>query len=167
MDSAASVMHRRAMPANQSRWTTVLALALVGALLAALGSLAGPVSSASATTWSRDDDYLHFPPWRPHFRECLPVRRLALNGTYRWRAYTKHWAHRNEWHQRFPRLRGRYNWFVCRQHIAGKGYRIDTQLSNMLTGGRVFLKHSWYGGWYGDGSYEWGSTLDRVGPFGR
>ena len=102
---------------------TAFALTLVTASIVALGSLGGPVSSASATSWIRDDDYLHFPPWRPNFRECLPARTLKLDGRYRWRSYTMHWAHRDDpnWHQRFPRLRGRYSWSVCRRHIAGRG----------------------------------------------
>jgi hypothetical protein len=149
----------------QTRTAVVLTLAL--ASIATLGSLAGAASPASATAWSRDDDYLHFPPWRPHATECVPVRQLQLDGRYRWRAYTVHWAHRNNpnWDQRSPRLRGRYSWFVCRRHIAGKGYRIETELVNLRTAGRVYLRHSWYGGSYGDGRYEWGSTLDRVGSF--
>jgi hypothetical protein len=145
---------------------TVLALALVAAAIAAVGSLAGPVSSASATTSSHKSTYLHFPPWRPHFRECLPPRVLRLNGTYEWRAYTTHWAHpRNPfWKGRRVRLLGRYAWFVCRQHLP-RGYRIDTALTNQAAGGgQVELQHYQFGGVYGDGSYDWGSTLVRVGP---
>jgi hypothetical protein len=143
------------------------ALALILGVVATCGSAAGPVALASATTWNRDNDYLHFPPWRPEFRECQTYRELELNGRYRWRAYTVHWAHRNDpnWDQRFPRLRGRYRWFACRYHVAGKGYRIESDITNLATGGRIFLKHAWYGGRYGDGRYEWGSSLDRVGRF--
>ena len=117
--------------------------------------------------WTRESDHLHFPPWRPGFRECHPYRERKLNGRYRWRAYTVHWAHRNDpsWHQRFPRLRGRYRWFACRYHVAGKGYRIESDFTNLATGGRIWLEHAWYGGRYGDGRYEWGSSLDRVGRF--
>ena len=143
---------------------TVLALALVAASIAALGSLAGPVSPASATTSLQAHNYLHFPPWRPTGRFCLRPRQLQLNGTYAWRAFTAHWAHpRNRfWQGRRVRLRGRYAWFVCRQHLA-KGYRIDTALTNQTGGGQVELSHHQFGGVYGDGSYDWGSTLDRVG----
>jgi hypothetical protein len=155
------------MQTKQAR--TALALALVAASTAAVGSLAGPVSSASATTWSRTHTYLHFPPWRPTGRFCLTPRVLRLNGTYQWRAYTSHWAHPRDpfWNGRRVRLRGRYAWFVCRQHLR-RGYRIDTALNNQVGGGgQVELAHHQFGGVYGDGSYDWGSTLDRVGPFRR
>jgi hypothetical protein len=42
---------------------------------------------------------------------------------------------------------------------------METDLVNERTAGAVSLEHSWYGGSYGDGNYEWGSRLDRVGPF--
>ena len=115
------------------------ALALILGVVAACGLAAGPVAPASATTWNRDNDYLHFPPWRPEFRECQRYRELKLNG--------------------------RYRWFACRYHVAGKGYRIESDITNLATGGRIFLEHAWYGGRYGDGRYEWGSSLDRVGRF--
>jgi hypothetical protein len=43
--------------------------------------------------------------------------------------------------------------------------RIESDITNPATGGRIFLKDVWYGGRYGDGRYEWGSSLDRVGRF--
>jgi hypothetical protein len=144
------------------------ALALVVASIVALGSLAGAVSSASATTWSHTQTYLHFPPWSSG-RHCLPARFLQLNGTYEWRAYFTHWAHRDNpfWEGRRVRLRGRYGWFVCRQHLR-TGYRIDAGFTNQVGGGgQVELSYSFFGGLYRDGTYDWGSTLDRVGPFGR
>jgi len=150
------------MQTKQAR--TALALALVAASIAMLSSLAGPVSPASATTSSHTSTYLHFPPWRPSFRHCLRPRVLQLNGVYHWRAYTAHWAHPGNpfWNGRRVRLVGRYTWFVCRQHLP-KGYRIDTALTNQVGGGQVELAHHQFGGLYGDGSYDWGSTLDRVG----
>jgi hypothetical protein len=146
---------------------TLLALALAAASIAALGSLAGPISSASAITSSHKWSYLHFPPWQQR-GECLPARSLQLNGTYRWRAYTTHWAHPRDpaWAARLRPLRGRYSWFVCRDHLR-KGYRIRTALTNQHGGGTVELDHYQYGGEYGDGSYDWGSTLNRVGRFRR
>src|SRR4051812_2411407 len=126
-----------------------LVLAFVAASIAALGSLAGPVSSASATTSSHTQTYLHFPPWRPSGRHCLPARFLQLNGTYEWRAYFTHWAHpgNSSWQGRRVRLRGRYGWFVCRQHLH-TGYRIDTALTNQVGGGQVELAHSYFGAPY-------------------
>lgn len=151
---------------NDKQARTALALTLVTAFTAALGTLAGPVSSASATTSSHAETYLHFPPWRPTGRFCLSPRVLQLNGTYQWRAYTTHWAHPGNpfWNGRRVRLRGRYAWFVCRQHLP-RGYRIDTALTNQATGGQVELSHHQFGGYYGDGTYDWGSTIDRVGAF--
>jgi hypothetical protein len=146
---------------------TALALALVVASVAALGSLAGPVSPASAATWRHATDYLHFPPWQQR-GECLLAYWIELNGTYHWRAFTTHWAHpRNPAaHSRRVRLRGLYKWFVCRDHLR-TGYRIRTAITNSHTGGTVYLEHHEFGGRYGDGNYDWGSTIERRGPFGR
>lgn len=158
------------MQIKQTR--TAFALALVAACIAALGSLAGPVSSASASTWHHRWSYLHFPANPRVQLPCVPTRRIYLAaGRYRWRIFSYHWAHPKHPsdNTRVVRLaRGWYRWDDCLGHFlhhVGEPdyiYRLRSTLRRLATGGRVYNDKAWEDGSFGDGSYHWGSTLDRI-----
>jgi hypothetical protein len=149
---------------NQIRITLALAFAV-----ASLGSLAGPVSSASAHTWHHRWSYLHFPA-SSNFVQCVPPRRIHLaGGRYVWRAFTYHWAHPNNPRDTWttgPRLGGGwYLWNDCLKRFRERGryiYHLTGILQQQATGLRLYNDGLFHRGRYGDGRYHWGSTLDRV-----
>jgi hypothetical protein len=64
--------------------------------------------------------------------------------------------------------RGWYRWDDCLGHFlhhVGEPdyiYRLRSTLRRLATGGRVYNDKAWEDGSFGDGSYHWGSTLDRI-----
>jgi hypothetical protein len=146
-----------------------LALACVVASLAALGSLAGPVSSASAHTWHHRWSYLHFPA-PSNFVQCVASRRIRLaRGAYRWRAFVLHRAHPNDQgHTKLSTVRvggGRYLWNDCLKPARYHGryvYRLTSILHHLASGVRLYNDRLVQRGGWGDGRYHWGSTLDRA-----
>jgi hypothetical protein len=135
--------------------TTIVAALAVAAMLAL------SAASASATTWHHEWSYFHFPAV-PGDASGLGGRTLTLKGTYRWRAFSAHWAHQDRptARSRTLRLYGRYRWDDLMQ-VEGSRYVHTSALTNLSTGGQVTI---WYvrDGRYGDGQYHWGSTLDNV-----
>jgi hypothetical protein len=153
--------HGQEVPRMRLRATS-LAVALTAAGFAVAGSLS-VAAPASATTWNHKWSYLHFPA-RPHAGEPNPSRTLTLNGTYRWRAFSAHWAHTDypRATSRTVRLHGRYRWTDDLRQAAIEGDYIHVStIRNLRTGGKVLL-HYIENGRYGDGRYHWGSTLDNV-----
>lgn len=135
--------------------------AAVFAVLAVV-ALAVAAAPARASTWNHKWSYLHFPANLEDQDSTYPARRLTLNGTYRWRAFSYHWAHPGQpsAKPRTVRLHGRYDWLDT-LHKEGTRYRHTSTLTNVRTGGRVWLIH-YETGRFGDGQYHWGSTLDNV-----
>ena len=139
-------------------------VALVAVSIATAGSLAGPVSSASATTSIDMLNFLNFPHRGSQSSICSVARRLRLSGTYGFRAYAAHRLHPNQFFAatRRLRLRGVYAWQVCLLRNLDGPYGIQARIRNMATGGRAKVQHNEYGGVWGDGYYDWGSTIDNV-----
>ena len=137
-----------------------LTIALATAALAAAASLSA-AATASATTYHHTHTYLHFPPRAADARSMTP-RTITLNGTYRWRAFSAHWAHedRPTAVPRIVKLHGRYEWHDG-FYISGGHYRHYSALVNVRTLGRVSIDYS-QPATYGDGNYHWGSTLNNV-----
>jgi hypothetical protein len=130
------------------------------AALAAAGSLS-TAATASATTYHHTQTYLHFPP-RDKDAVSMTDRTMRLNGTYRWRAFSAHWAHedRPTAIPRIVRLHGTYTWHDG-WWISDGHYRHYSSLVNVRTDGRVSIDYP-QPATYGDGTYHWGSTLDNV-----
>jgi hypothetical protein len=156
----------RGMANKQMRIT--LALAFVVASLVALGSLAGPVSTASAHTWNHRYSELIVPSPTSDFIECVPTRRIHLaGGQYRFHAFIHHTGHRpinrDTW-TTHPRLDGGwYHWRSCiapvksNRHI----YHLTATIRNEASGVTLYNDSLYYKGRYGSGRYHWGSVLDR------
>src|SRR5262245_32015017 len=107
------------MPIKQIRMVAV-------ASLAALGSLAGPVSIVSAHTWDHRTSYLRVPP-PSNFVQCAPGRRIHLTGgRYRWHAFIHHTGHR---------AINRDTWTTV-QRIGGGWYRWNDCLRPVERNGR-------------------------------
>ncbi len=123
-------------------------MALVAVSIATAGSLAGPVSSASATTSIDMLNFLNFPHRGSQSSICSVARRLRLSGTYGFRAYAAHRLHPNQFFAatRRLRLRGVYAWQVCLLRNLDGPYGIQAQIRNMATGGRAKVQHNEYGG---------------------
>ena len=149
-------MHRR--PGRRARVASSCATVVISAI-----ALASSAPSAAASTWNHQWDYLHFPP-RVGDGSPGPSRTITLNGTYRWRSFSAHWAHQDQptARSRTLRLVGRYSWrdtlYISPPR---RTYLHVSELVNTRTGGRVTIEYTETGG-YGDGQYHWGSTLDNV-----
>jgi hypothetical protein len=141
-----------------------LALALVAASLAAVGSLAGPVSTASAAASIDHLNYLDFPHRGSQVPICSVARRMRLRGTYTFRAYSAHRLHPQQVfaNTRILRLHGVYAWQVCLLRNYDGPYVVWAQVRNMATGGKAQIKHAQWGGVWGDGYYDWGTQIDNV-----
>ena len=146
-----------------------LALAVVIASVAGIGSLAGPVSMASAHTWHHRWSRLIVPA-PTNFAACVPTRRIHLaGGQYRWHAFIHHTGHpeinRDTW-TTGPRLGGGwYAWDDCLTPVKSNGryiYHLTGTLHQLATGLRLYNDGLFYKGRYGSGTYHWGSVLDRT-----
>jgi hypothetical protein len=146
-----------------------LALGFVLASVAAVGSLAGPVSKASAHTWHHRRSHLIVPA-PTNFVACVATRRIHLaGGQYRWHAFVHHTGHReinrDTW-TTGPRLGGGwYAWDDCLTPVKSNGryiYHLTGTLRQLATGLRLYNDGLFYKGRYGSGTYHWGSVLDRV-----
>jgi hypothetical protein len=154
------------------RSLTRVALALVCAGVSALASLAGPTATASATASIDMLNFLDFNlrPGAPAFETCSAERTIPRRGTYRGRdyyvrAYSGSRKRIGEPVSSKPlrlTLRGRYRWIVCIRLVRGRGYEVKAVLRSLRTGGRAPVSHIENGVVYGDGYYDWGSTIDRV-----
>jgi hypothetical protein len=167
LNSAAAALTIRGMHNKQIRLT--LALAFVVTSLAALGSLAGPVSTASAHTWHHRYSRLIVPA-PTNFVACVRTRRIHLaGGQYRFHAFIHHTGHRpinrDTW-TTGPRLGGGwYLWDDCLTPVKSKGryiYHLTATLRHQASGVRLYNDGLFYKGRYGSGRYHWGSVLDRV-----
>ena len=140
--------------------TRSLTIALIAAVLASAGALSA-AAPASATTYHHTWSYLHFPP-READAIAMRPRTITLNGTYRWRAFSAHWAHQDRPRAipRIVKLHGRYEWNDS-FYISDGHYRHYSSLVNVRTLGRVSIDYA-QPDEYGDGKYHWGSTLDNV-----
>jgi hypothetical protein len=144
------------------------ALALCLVTLSVLA--AGPTAGASASTWHDRWTYLRFPAPVSN-GPCVPTRRIYLaGGTYRWRVFTAHWAHADQtnWRSRTIRLTsGWYYWMDCLgpwvpSRPEPREYRLISRLYQSGRPGAYLV--TWENGRrWGDGTYHWGSALDRVG----
>jgi hypothetical protein len=136
-------------------------IAAILTALAAAAALALSATPASATTFHDDWGYFHFPAVPGDAQGIMP-RTISLNGTYRWRAFSAHWAHASQPQakSRTLRLVGRYRWDDMIQLENGRYYLLSA-FTNLGTGGQVTI---WYylDGRFGDGQYHFGSTLDNV-----
>jgi hypothetical protein len=145
------------------RSMTPVALALAIACLVAFGSLAGPTATASATTSIDMLNSLTF-PHRPAGSICSAERRLRLRGTYLFAAYTAHRLHPADRfaNTRRIRLNGVYAWKVCLHRNLRRSYQIEAGIRNVNSGGNATVAYTTYGTKYGNGYYDWGSTIDNV-----
>lgn len=146
---------------HRSRW---LVAGLVAAALAVSGSLSGPTATASASSWNDRWQFLRFPATLDQ-AGCEGRSIYLAAGTYRWRLFSAHWAHTDQTRWRFRRIhlrRGHYTWIAC----ITKDLRIFRSHSALwergrpgnpawLTGGKIL-------GAFGNGTYHWGSALDRL-----
>lgn len=144
-----------------------LAALLTTAAIAAAGLLAAPATPARATAWNDYWLYMHFPA-QPADGRCF-WRFIDLSaGTYNWRIFSAHWAHtaQTRWHQRRIYLaRGNYQWTDC-FYRSGTIYRHYSKLYDRhggTEGSGASLGGDYQTGTYGDGTYHWGSALDRLG----
>jgi hypothetical protein len=146
------------------RSMTPVALALAVAGLVAVWSLAGPTATASATTSIDQLNSLTFPHMAVRSEICSTQRRIRLGGRYRFQAYSAHRKHREArvTSVRELRLRGVYRWHVCLHRDRPGSYRITAYLENVATGGEASINHNEPGIAYGNGYYDWGSTLDNA-----
>jgi hypothetical protein len=132
----------------------------IGAALAAVLVLAVSATSASAATWNH--------AWRYMTSDdpgTYVSRVISLNGTYRWQAFGYHWAHPlRPARTRTVRLHGRYAWddVIVRRPASGRVqyYEHESTFRNLKTGGTVYLYHPFTA--YGDGRYQFGSTIENV-----
>ena len=140
----------------------IRALKVLGAAIATAATLAVAAAPASATTYHTKWSYLDWPTyWAVDHVE--PPRDLNLNGTYYWRAFAAHWAHpdRPVWTSRTVTLHGRYRWYDDLEATGNDYYKFTSTIKNLATGGRVTMSYKLYGS-FGNGNYEWGSTLDNI-----
>ena len=145
---------------TKNRLTVLVALAFV------VSALATQVSAASAASYNQARKYVHFPPLDDD-GGCSERDITFAAGTYRWRVYSSHWAHADRPHQVFRRLhlrRGTYSWWNCwgPSHDVNNRYEHYSYL-HIWAGGEAWLKGDYQDGHYGDGSYAWRSTLQRLG----
>jgi hypothetical protein len=135
----------------------------IGLALVVAGALAGPPATARATTSIDRLNALTF-PHRTAESICSTERRLQLKGTYFFAAYTAHRQHRADRFSNTRRLRlvGRYGWKVCLHRNRSKSYQIEAAVRNLKTGGRAQVAYTTSGTKYGNGYYDWGSTIDNV-----
>lgn len=129
--------------------------------LAAAAWLAVAAAPAAATTYHTKTDYLHFGPTQ--WVEPVKPRVLTLNGTYYWHAFAAHWAHpdRPAGTSRTVTLHGRYRWYDSLVNVFSTSYRHTSTFINQATGGKVSMTYELYKS-FGDGSYNWGSTIDNI-----
>jgi hypothetical protein len=140
--------------------------------IATLGALAGPPATASASAWNHRWDYLRFPA-PIGYSKCVSRRIFLTAGTYRWRLFTAHWAHtpQTNWEPSTIGLhRGWYRWNDCLGYWERASpapyryvYRHRSYLNEEATSGGSVKRVHWEQGRFGDGSYHWGSALDRLG----
>jgi hypothetical protein len=130
-------------------------------VLAAAAALAVAATPASATTYHTKTDYLHFGP--THWVAPVTPRVLTLNGTYYWRSFAAHWAHpdRPAGTSRTVTLHGRYRWYDSLANVFSTSYRHTSTFINVNTGGKVTMTYELYKS-FGDGSYDWGSTINNI-----
>jgi hypothetical protein len=145
-------------------------LTAICAALAAATVVAVSAAPASATTYHRQINFLRWPPKIIGGFTCVgrpgPDRRIRLNGTYTWRAYVKNrkHPHRPTVNSRTVTLHGLYDWQDClfTDAISGRPvYHHRSVIFNVRTNGHVGLDNYYYGR-FGQGNYEWGSTLNNV-----
>ena len=144
---------------------TLAVTAFTVALVALAGSLAGPVATASASTWhlaEGRDEFIRFP--QP--RHCLPERRLWIGGgNWSWSIFI---APENDPGQNKRRLRhirltsGWYRWNTCFDFPGGHKPMLQvTRLRSERTGGALRLPNLPVYGAYGNRNYIWGSAIHR------
>jgi hypothetical protein len=125
-------------------------IAAIVAALAAATILALSATPASATTWHHATEYFHFVD--PADASAIMPRTLNLNGRYRWRAFTAHWAHENQptARSRTLGLHGRYRWDDYMQVQNGRWVHTSA-LTNLGMGGQVTICYA-PSSRYGDGT---------------
>jgi hypothetical protein len=154
---------------RSKRTHITLALALVVVSLAAIGTLGGPVATASAHTWHHRYSNLIVPA-PTNFVACVNPRRIYLaGGQYRFHGFIHHTGHRpinrDTW-TTGPRLAaGWYVWDDCLKPVKYGNtyiYHLTATLRHQRTGVTLYNDGLYYKGRYGSGRYHWGSVLDRT-----
>jgi hypothetical protein len=145
------------------RSTTSLALTLAVASVAIGGSLAGPVATASAATSIDMLNSLTF-PHQTAGSICSAERRLRLTGTYDFAVYSTHRLHPGQGATSTRRLRlfGVYAWKVCLHRNIRANYQVEAGIRNVNSGGVASIADTISGRPWGNGYYDWGSTIDNV-----
>jgi hypothetical protein len=151
------------------RFGTAVALVLAVAVVAAAGSLAGGVATASAREGHDQmaygsDRHINF---QSKAGKCLPDATYNLRGTYRWMVTIAQVDHFDQPTQKLRTvfLRGKYRWQDCFDFFPGRGsvLRQRSRITNVRTGGRVELVNYPVHGNFGKNSnYFWGATLFKV-----
>ena len=155
----------------------------IGLLLAtlavtAIGSLTGPTASADAALLWNEESYFHFPAWAPDKPRCKPTRTLTLApGLYAHGAFIGKLTEPDKVDMDESggngrvniRRPGTYYWDVCLEYDTNTWphkrdeYAVRSGLHRKGSGLGIgqynrLERH------YGDGWYEWGGRLRRLGP---